>query len=307
MEKKCFQLVRRIGAAQEGELLRDYLRKELHLSHRTLSAIKYKGGKMLVDGREQTVRCVLHGGQELRLIMPPEEHSDFLVSEPVPLNIVYEDESFVVVNKQAGIPVIPSHQYPSGTLANGLLYYFEQENLASTVHIVNRLDRNTSGLMLVAKNRFSHERFFKMQKQKQIRRRYLALAAGVISPDKGMIDAPIGRKEGSAIERKVDWLDGRRSITEYKVLKRYTSRTLVAVRLMTGRTHQIRVHFSSQGHPLLGDDLYGGPTDQLTRQALHSFELVFTHPFTGQLFHLHAPLPADMAQLVGVPVSLDQI
>lgn len=307
MEKKCFQIARRISAGQEGVLLRDYLHSELHLSHRTLSAIKYKGGQLLVNGQEQTVRRILHEGEELRIVMPPEEPSDFLVSEPLPLDIVYEDESLVVVNKQAGIPVIPSHQYPNGTLANGLLYYFEKENLASTVHIVNRLDRNTSGLMLVAKNRFSHERFFKMQKKKQIHRRYLAVAEGLIDPDEGVIDAPIGRKEGSAIERKVDWLDGRRSVTEYKVLKHYPDRTLLAVRLMTGRTHQIRVHFLSQGHPLLGDDLYGGPTDKIPRQALHSFELIFTHPFSGKTFHLHAPLPEDMIRLADFSVPLDQI
>lgn len=307
MRKKCFQIARTIDDGHDGMLLRDYLHSELHLSHRTLSAIKYKGGQLLVDGQEQTVRRTLHKGEELRIVMPPEEPSDFLISEPLPLDIVYEDESLVVVNKQAGIPVIPSHQYPSGTLANGLLHYFEKENLASTVHIVNRLDRNTSGLMLVAKNRFSHERFFKMQKKKQIHRRYLAFAEGLIHHDEGIIDAPIGRKEGSAIERKVDWLDGRRSITEYKVLKRYSDRTLIAVRLLTGRTHQIRVHFSSLGHPLLGDDLYGGGEDKIPRQALHSFELVFTHPFTGESFHLHAPLPEDMTRLTGFSVPLDQI
>lgn len=307
MEKKCLQIEKRIDAGHDGDLLRDYLHKELRLSHRTLSAIKYKGGKLLVDGQERTVRHILHDGDVLNIVMPPEKPSDFLVSEPMPLNIVYEDEFLVVVNKQAGIPVIPSHQYPSGTLANGLLNYFEAENLASTVHIVNRLDRNTSGLMLVAKSRFSHERLFKMQKQKLIHRRYLALADGIIQSNEGTIDAPIGRREGSVIERKVDWMDGRRSITYFKVLRRYSDRTLVAVQLMTGRTHQIRVHFSSQGHPLLGDDLYGGPADRITRQALHSFELVFTHPFTGQLFHLHAPLPEDMARLVGSLVPLNQI
>jgi pseudouridine synthase, RluA family len=307
MEKKCFQIERRIDADHDGDLLRDYLHRELRLSHRTLSAIKYKGGKLLVNGQERTVRHILHDGDVLLVVMPPEKPSDFLVSEPVPLTIVYEDEFLVVVNKQAGIPVIPSHQYPSGTLANGLLDYFEKENLASTVHIVNRLDRNTSGLMLVAKNRFSHERFFKMQKQKQIHRRYLAVADGVIQSNEGVIDAPIGRREGSVIERKVDWMDGKRSITHYQVLRRYADCTLTAVRLMTGRTHQIRVHFSSQGHPLLGDDLYGGPSDRISRQALHSFELVFTHPFTGRLFHLHAPLPEDMGRLVGLFTPLNQI
>ncbi|TGB00106.1 RluA family pseudouridine synthase [Sporolactobacillus shoreae] len=307
MEKKCYQLVRRINSAYQDISLRDYLNREMHLSHRTLSAIKYKGGHLLIDGEDRTVRHILREGEVLTIVLPPEIPSDFLVSEEMPLDIVYEDDFLVVVNKQAGIPVIPSHQYPSGTLANGLLAYFEKENLASTVHIVNRLDRNTSGLMLVAKHRFSHERFFKMQKQKEIHRRYLALVSGHVNDEEGLIDAPIGRKEGSVIEREVDWLKGKRSITHYKVLKQFSDCTLVAVRLQTGRTHQIRVHFSFIGHPLLGDDLYGGRVEKMERQALHSFELSFIHPFTGEFFHLHQPCPEDMARLVDGSVDITKI
>ncbi|WP_100487497.1 RluA family pseudouridine synthase [Sporolactobacillus pectinivorans] len=307
MDKTCYQLQQSIDAAHQGLLLREYLKKEMHISRRMLSAIKYKGGHLQVNGEEKTVRHVLQDGDILTITMPPEVPSDFLVSEEMPLDIVYEDDFFVIVNKQAGIPVIPSHQYPSGTLANGLLAYFEKENLASTVHIINRLDRNTSGLMLVAKNRFSHERFFKMQKRKEIHRRYLAFVQGTLSNDEGLIDAPIGRREGSAIERTVDWRAGRRSITQYKVLKRFPDCTLVAVRLQTGRTHQIRVHFASMGNPLLGDDLYGGPAERIERQALHSFELRFIHPFTGVPFHLHAPYPEDMARLVNLSIELKKI
>lgn len=285
----------------------DFLRKEMKISRRTLSAIKYKGGHLLIDGEDRTVRHVLKEGEVLTIIFPPETPSDFLVANSMPLEIVYEDDCLLVINKSAGIPVIPSHQYPSGTLANGLLAHFQKENLASTVHIINRLDRNTSGLMLVAKHRFSHERFFKMQKQKEIHRRYLAFIHGILEESEGTIDAPIGRKVGSAIEREVDWLSGRRSITHFKVLQRYHDRTLVAVRLQTGRTHQIRVHFASIGHPLLGDDLYGGPMNKISRQALHSFELVFVHPFTGQPFHLHASCPEDMALLADEPINPEKI
>lgn len=302
-----FQIEKKIGPEYHGLLLRDFLKKDMRLSHRTLSAIKYKGGHMLVNGAERTVRHILRNGDVLTIMFPPEVPSGFLISEPMPLDIVFEDDYLVIVNKPAGIPVIPSHQYPSGTLANGLLAYFEKENLASTVHIVNRLDRNTSGLMLVAKHRFSHERFFKMQKQKQIHRRYLAFAGGVLSEDEGCIDAPIGRKEGSVIERRVDWLSGRRSITYYKVLQRFSDWTLVAIRLETGRTHQIRVHFSSISHPLLGDHLYGGRIDRIGRQALHSFEVSFIHPFTGKLIHLHAACPEDMSGLADEPFRLDEI
>ncbi|WP_353947604.1 RluA family pseudouridine synthase [Sporolactobacillus sp. Y61] len=303
----CYRIEQKISRAHEGMTLRDYLRKELHVSRRALSAIKYKGGFLLIDGRVCTVRHVLKRGEVLKVIFPPEEPSDFLKSEPVPLDIAYEDDDLVIVNKPPNMAVIPSHQYPSGTVANGLLAYFRKEKLASTVHIVNRLDRNTSGLMLVAKNRFSHEKFFRMQKKKEIHRRYLAFAAGVLSEDEGILDMPIGRKEGSIIERRVDWSLGRRSVTRFKILHRYKDRTLLVIQLETGRTHQIRVHFSSIGHPLLGDDLYGGPMNLIKRQALHSFELSFVHPFTGQSIHLHASPPADMARLTDLTLDLNRL
>lgn len=307
MEKKCFSLKIKMDASQRGRLLRDYLQKELRLSHRTLSAVKYKGGCFLIDGRPRTVRHVLAADEELTIIFPPEEPSGFLNAEAMPVDIVYEDDWLLVVDKPPGIPVIPSHQYPAGTLANGLLAYFYQQHLAATVHIVNRLDRNTSGLMIVAKHRFAHERLFKMQKQKQIHRRYLAFVEGVLSEAEGTIDAPIGRRPGSIIERCVDWQNGKRSVTHFKVLRRYDDRTLVAVRLATGRTHQIRVHFSSMGHPLLGDGLYGGETDRIGRQALHSFELVFPHPFTGKTLHLHSACPDDFARLSEQPIDPEKI
>ncbi|MFX3619585.1 MAG: RluA family pseudouridine synthase [Sporolactobacillus sp.] len=306
--KHCYQMDCTIDQAHDGELMRDYLKKEVRISRRALSAIKYKGGKLLVNGQVKTVRQPLEAGDLLSIIFPPEEPSDFLISERRELDIVYEDQEVLVLNKPAGIPVIPSHQYPSGTLANYLLAYFEDEGLASTVHIINRLDRNTSGLMLVAKHRFSHERFYKMQKKKEVHRRYLAFVGGNLEQESGTIDAPIGRREESAIERQVDWSTGKRSITHFQVLQRYEDRTLVLVQLQTGRTHQIRVHFASIGHPLLGDDLYGGAMDRIDRQALHSFELVFNHPFTGQAVHLHAAYPEDMRLLAAdYPLNLEKL
>lgn len=307
MTKHTYRIVKTMSQLEHGLTMRDYLEKQLKISRRTLSAIKYKGGKLLVDGEERTVRHVLQDGEQLTVLFPPETPSEFLAEEAMPLDILFEDDVVMVVNKPAGIPVIPSHQYPAGTLANGLLHCLRKQDLASTVHIINRLDRNTSGLMLVAKHRFGHERFFKMQKKKEIHRRYLAFVEGTIAEDQGVIDAPIGRRAGSAIERRVDWQNGRRSVTHFKVLQRSTKWTLVAVCLQTGRTHQIRVHFASIGHPLLGDDLYGGSRTFIDRQALHSFEVSFVHPFTSEVIHLHQPCPEDMLRLITEPINLETI
>ncbi|WKB35038.1 RluA family pseudouridine synthase [Terrilactibacillus sp. S3-3] len=163
---------------------------------------------MLVNGESKTVRHVLKKGERLTIVFPPEEPSAFLKSEPMDLDIVYEDDYLLVVNKPAGIPVIPSHQYPGGTLANGALAYFEAQALASTVHIVNRLDRNTSGLMLIAKHRYAHELFFRMQRAGDVHRRYLAVVEGTMREKEGTIDAPIGsagrkaaRSSGKSAER----------------------------------------------------------------------------------------------------------
>lgn len=301
--KKLFQIERKVGPESDGMLLREFLQKEVRLSRRALSAIKYKGGQLLVNGQERTVRCTLRAGETLAIVFPPELPSHFLQAQMRPLDIVYEDETFIVVNKPAGVPTIPSTLYPAGTLANYALAYFQSEELASTVHVVNRLDRNTSGLVLIAKNRFSHERFFNMQKRREIHRRYLAFAGGALPCAEGTIDEPIGRRGGSVIERCIDWQQGRRSITHFRTLRCFDGRTLVLVQLETGRTHQIRVHFASLGHPLIGDDLYGGDMKQLARQGLHAFELSFVHPFTGCPLRLSAPCPYDMVGL-GADVDL---
>lgn len=307
MEKQPYYVEMIVDAQHDGSLLRDFLTKEMKVSHRTLSAIKYKGGRMLVDGERRTVRHVLKKGERLAIVFPPEEPSGFLKSEPMDLDIVYEDDYLLVVNKPAGIPVIPSHQYPAGTLANGALAYFEAQALASTVHIVNRLDRNTSGLMLIAKHRYAHELFFRMQRAGDVHRRYLAIVEGTMRENEGTIDAPIGRKEGSAIERQVGGLGSKRAVTHFSVIEQFGETALVAVRLETGRTHQIRVHFSSIGHPLAGDDLYGGHTCLIARQALHSFELKFVHPATKQAMCFHKMFPEDMKRLAPLALNLQTL
>ncbi|MBM7644044.1 23S rRNA pseudouridine1911/1915/1917 synthase [Scopulibacillus daqui] len=296
--KQPFSIEARITSKHDGMLLRDYLLKEQQLSRRALKAIKFNEGFLLVNGESKTVRYQLKAGDIVKIMFPPEEKSPTLFPEPIPLEIIYEDEHALVINKPADIPVIPSQKYSTGTIANGVLYHLEKQNLAYTVHTVTRLDRDTSGLLLIAKHRHAHDFFVKMQKEHHIHRRYLAVVHGIIEKDNGVIDAPIGRKEGSIIERCV-CADGKTARTHYQVVKRFSDFTLAAIRLETGRTHQIRVHFSYLGHPLLGDDLYGGSTDKIKRQALHSFELSFLHPFTYQKHCFQAKPPKDITALVG--------
>ena len=192
---------------------------------------------------------------------------------------------------------IPSREHPTGSLANGLAGYYKKRGLAATIHIVTRLDRDTSGLVLVAKHRHIHHLLSEQQKQGEVKRRYQAIAEGIIASDEGRIEAPIGRKHTSIIEREVRE-DGQYACTLFRVLARLESYTHLELQLLTGRTHQIRVHMAYLGHPLAGDDLYGGSRDNISRQALHCSALTFTHPLTKQVMSFFEELPEDMAMIL---------
>ncbi|WP_456275848.1 RluA family pseudouridine synthase [Bacillus sp. AK128] len=291
-----FQLSWEVNKENEGKLVRDFL-KEREISKTALTDIKFRGGEILVNLFPVTVRYQLKDGDHLQVIFPIELPSEELRKEDLPLSVAFEDDYLLVVNKTANIPTIPSREHPRGSLANALLYYYDQKNIGSTVHIVNRLDRDTSGLLIVAKHRYTHHLFSKQQKASLIKRTYEALVHGQVLEDSGTIQAPIGRKDTSIIEREVRE-DGQTAVTDFEVLKRYKEFTHVALRLETGRTHQIRVHMSYIGHPLLGDELYGGSKLFITRQALHSREISFLHPITGEQLTLSTPLPIDMEQVL---------
>lgn len=280
-----------------GKLLRDYLYVDVRLSSRLIKKVKAYSTGLLVNGEAQTVRYVLQVGDVVRVTFPPEKISASLISEALDLQIIYEDEWVLVVNKPSGMPTMPSHIHPSGTLANAVLGYYVQEKIPYTIHIVTRLDKDTSGLVLVAKHHFSHSLFSNLQRKNQLKRKYQAFISGQIKPEKATIDLPIARKPGSIIERIVA-MDGQRAITHYEVIDVTDEITLVEVELETGRTHQIRVHFSHLGHPLIGDDLYGGNWDKLSRQALHCKSLSFVHPFTNEYVTLTAPLSDDMKEII---------
>ncbi|WP_316571675.1 RluA family pseudouridine synthase [Neobacillus sp. YIM B06451] len=292
-----FTLQWKAGTTDSGKLMREFL-KEKEISSTALTDIKFKGGSIEANGREVTVRYVLSDGDLVSVAFPLEELSEGLKGEDIPLVIVYEDDYLIVLNKPAAMNTIPSREHPSGSLANGLVGYYEKTGLKATSHIVTRLDRDTSGLVLVAKHRHVHHLLSKQQKSGGVNRAYEAFVEGEFTEGVGTIEQPIGRKADSIIEREVR-PDGQYACTRYHVIgvcRGLFSR--VRLRLETGRTHQIRVHLAYIGHPLLGDDLYGGDVTLIQRQALHCRSLSFYHPFLMKEVSFEAPLPGDMAALL---------
>ena len=286
-----FKLEWKISQEQGGLSVKEFLRKE-NISRTSLKDIKFQGGEILVDGKPVTVTHQLKEYETLTLIFPPEEPSEKLVAENVPLSILYEDPYLLVVNKPPFMDTIPSRERKTGSLANGLVGYYEKIGLNRSPHIVTRLDRNTSGLVLIAKHKHIHHLFtttgsFPVQKQ------YAALVEGVLANKKGTIDAPIGRKEGSIIERAVTPL-GKKAITHYEVLQQYEEYALVHITTETGRTHQIRVHMAYIGHPLLGDDLYGATLCPIRRHALHCRKISLIHPIHKNPIEMTSEVWEDM-------------
>lgn len=281
----------------DGVMLREYLKDTLKLSSRFIKQLKRTENGILVNGEPKTVRYLLQKNDIVQIRLPDEERSTSIIPENIPLQIIYEDEHILVVHKEAGMPTIPSRLHPSKTLANAILYYYDENHIPYTVHIVTRLDKDTSGLVLVAKHQLSHSILSEQQKQNKIDRTYVAIVHGILEEKNATIDLPIARSEDSIMKRIVS-KEGKRAVTHYKVIQEYADYSLVEVMLETGRTHQIRVHFAHLGHPLVGDDLYGGKTKKINRQALHCANITFTHPFTNKEMTFDAELPDDMKRII---------
>lgn len=292
-----YSIRRVIEKKDHGSMLRDYLYDELKFSQRLVKKVKSPLGNIRVNGEKKTVRYMFQEGDRLEIEFPPEKISDYIQPEKMALEIVFEDEYLMIVNKPTGIATVPSRLHRTGTLANAIAYYYEKRNIPFTIHIVTRLDKDTSGLVLIAKHQYSHSLLSDLQRENKIRRTYRAIVHGNLKRKKGTINSPIGRKPDSIIERMVK-NDGKRAVTHYEVVQEMKRYSYVQIELETGRTHQIRVHFSSIGHPLVGDDLYGGETGTILRQALYCFEISFIHPFTKQYIQRNCNEPDDFARLL---------
>ena len=267
-------------------------------STQNLKTIKQLPDGILLDEMPAHLNSRLTPGSILTVNVREAASSENILPVNLPLNVMYEDEDLMVINKPAGMPLHPSQNNYCNSLANALAYHYQQLGESFVFRCIGRLDRDTSGLTIVAKHFVSAGILGTCLAAKSIRREYLAIVRGPITPFSGTIAAPLGRKPGSIIERCVDFEHGEPAVTHYHVLEEKNGYSLVSLILETGRTHQIRIHLKHLGYPLIGDYLYNPDYEVIHRQALHSRRLTFPHPMTGELMDFSAPLPDDMARIL---------
>ncbi len=299
-----------IGKEHDGTVLRSYLKTTLGLSVKMISHLKNDDRGIVVNGTRVTVRCVLHAGDVLSLA-DRDRRSGHVIPKSLPVEILYEDDDVLVVNKPPNMPTHPSHGHLDDTLANALVYHYGEMGIPFVFRPVSRLDRNTSGAVLIAKNKIAAARLDESMRERRIEKTYLALLSGRLLPPSGEIEGYICRTDLSIITRRVCLAceeGAMYALTEYETVLGNDCATLVRAHPRTGRTHQLRVHFASLGCPLLGDDLYGDGSELIDRQALHSFSVSFPHPMDGRTIRVEAPLPADIVSALNalMPGSEDR-
>lgn len=252
-----------------------------------------KKNMLFLNNTTCDTRAPVKVGDKLIIDFNYEEDNSNIVPNGMDLDIIYEDEWLLIVNKPSGIAIHPSILHFNNSLSNGIRFYFDKIGLKKKIRPVNRLDKDTSGLVIFAKCEYIQECLSLQMQEGILKKEYLCLVSGTINQKSGTINLPIARKEGSIMERCIDE-KGKQAITHYKVIKEFKNYSLVECRLETGRTHQIRLHMASIGHPLLGDTLYGTSSSLISRQALHSYKIKFIHPITKKEIELIAKLPQDI-------------
>lgn len=264
----------------ENKTINQILKNQYEFSNRLFSKL-INGKYIFLNGKNIDTRLSPKEKDILTIDLNYKEENSNIIAIKMNLDIVYEDEGLLLINKPAGVAVHPSIEHYDNSLASGVKYYFESKGIAKKIRPVNRLDLNTSGLIVFAKNEYIQECLIRQMKNNIFKKEYLAIVDGYLENKKGTIDEPIARKENSIIERCVS-KDGKSAITEYEVIKEKDNYSLIKCKLLTGRTHQIRVHFAYIGHPLIGDTLYGKKSNLIDRQALHSCKISFCNPITGK-------------------------
>lgn len=271
------------------------LNNEFNISTRLLSKL-IKNKKILLNEIPVDTRISIKIGDIITILLDIEENNSNIVPTKMNLAIVFEDDGMLIVDKPSRIAIHPSIAHYTDSLSNGIRHYFDEIGLKKKIRPVNRLDKDTSGLVIFAKNEYIQECLIKQMKDNTFKKEYLCLASGVFKEKVGTINAPIARKSDSIIERCID-MNGQPSITHYKVIKEYGDYSLVKCILETGRTHQIRVHMAHIGHPLLGDTLYGNKSDLIDRQALHCYKLTFLNPITKLEQIVECSIPDDFKKI----------
>lgn len=290
-------LIYHIHETENGLRVEQYLRRRGY-SRQNLVELKKMTDSILVNNIWYHLNEKLHADDILKVQIQERESSKQIPPIYLPLDIVYEDEDIIVLNKDAGMPIHPSLNNYTNSLANGLAWYFHEQGNPFVFRCTNRLDRDTSGLTVVAKHMLSSSILSGLAVRHEISREYLAIVKGSLFPKSGTISAPLSRKPGSIIERIVDYKCGEAAVTHYRAITEHNGHTLVSLQLETGRTHQIRIHMKHLGFPLIGDYLYNPDMEMIQRQALHSHRLAFPHPITGSTMEFIAPLPADMSKII---------
>ena len=281
----------------DGLRIEQFLRHQGY-SYQNITQLKKMPESILKNGVWEYMRSLLATGDILTVHIQENESSPNIPPVELPLSIIYDDEDILVVNKPAGMPIHPSLNNYENSLANGLMWYYTEQGKPFIFRCANRLDRDTSGLTVIAKHLISSSILSSMGARHEIKREYLAIVRGSVTLPSGTIDAPLARTGSSMIERKVDFKHGERAVTHYKVVEEKNGHSLVSLILETGRTHQIRVHMQYLGFPLVGDYLYNPDMEYIHRQALHSWKLSFIHPITKEPMEFTAELPKDMKNIL---------
>jgi len=289
-----------ITEKDSGKTVKEILKDELSLSMAFIKHLKFIENGITLNGCHATVRKVVKAGDVLHLATEDTHNGERLTPTDIKLDIIFEDEHMVIPNKPPFMPTHPSHLHHGDTLADSLAFRYQKQNLPFVFRPINRLDRNTSGLTLIARSRISASKLSAAMRDGKIRKQYIAILDGELEDTEGTIETYINRTEQSIIVRRVCSAEegGNLAVTRYKVLTRANGHTLVLATPVTGRTHQLRVHFAHLGCPISGDDMYGREDERISRHALHALKLILPHPESGLELELFAPPPEDMRKFI---------
>ncbi len=279
-----------------NKTINEILTNRFHFSNRLFTKL-IKNKKVLLNATPCDTRAYAEINDEIAIKFDISEDNSNIIASKMDIDIIYEDDWLLVINKPYGIPIHPSRMHFTDSLSNGVKYYFDFLNLSKKIRAVNRLDIDTSGLVVFAKCEYIQEEFIRQMSKNIFKKTYLCLIEGSLENSFGCINLPIARKEGSIIERCIK-TEGTPSITDYKVIENYEKYSYVECTLKTGRTHQIRVHMSAIGHPILGDTLYGNTSNLIKRQALHSYKIECIHPISKRPLTFKANIPKDIKSLL---------